>query len=60
MNEQPPFDAAALLDQLLHQGAPPGDEQQRAPLQWIDMSCWDRDPVPERKWAIKDLSLIHI
>jgi RecA-family ATPase len=54
MNEQPPFDAAALLDQLLHQGAPPGDEQQRAPLQWIDMSCWDRDPVPERKWAIKD------
>jgi len=20
---------------------------------WIDMSSWDRDPVPERKWAIR-------
>jgi len=24
------------------------------PLQWIDMSSWDRIPVPERKWAIRD------
>jgi RecA-family ATPase len=24
------------------------------PLQWLDMSTWDTDPVPERKWAIKD------
>jgi RecA-family ATPase len=23
-------------------------------LQWLDMSNWDRDPVPERKWAIRD------
>jgi RecA-family ATPase len=22
------------------------------PLQWLDMSNWDREPVPERKWAI--------
>ena len=24
------------------------------PLQWLDMSNWDTEPVPERKWAIKD------
>ena len=23
-------------------------------LQWLDMSAWDRKPVPERQWAIKD------
>jgi RecA-family ATPase len=23
-------------------------------LQWLDMSSWDREPVPERKWAIRD------
>ena len=25
-----------------------------APLDWLDMSSWDSDPIPERKWAIKD------
>jgi RecA-family ATPase len=25
-----------------------------APLAWVDMSSWDGEPVPERKWAIKD------
>jgi hypothetical protein len=24
------------------------------PLQWLDMSRWDHEPPPERKWAIKD------
>ena len=23
-------------------------------LPWLDMSSWDTDPLPERKWAIKD------
>jgi RecA-family ATPase len=23
-------------------------------LQWLDMSNWDREPIPERKWAIRD------
>src|SRR4051794_5436038 len=23
-------------------------------LKWLDMSKWDREPVPERKWAIRD------
>ncbi len=25
-----------------------------APVKWLDMSKWDGEPVPERKWAIKD------
>jgi RecA-family ATPase len=24
------------------------------PLKWLDISNWDREPVPERKWAIRD------
>jgi RecA-family ATPase len=24
------------------------------PLQWLDMSNWDNESVPERKWAIRD------
>jgi hypothetical protein len=24
------------------------------PLQWLDMSNWDNEPVPERQWAIRD------
>src|SRR5262249_15011748 len=28
------------------------------PLQWLDMSAWDREPVPERKWAILDRVLL--
>jgi hypothetical protein len=27
---------------------------EKDPLAWIDMSKWDSDPVPERKWAIRD------
>src|SRR5215831_2714961 len=27
---------------------------EKKPLPWLDMSTWDDDPVPERKWAIKD------
>jgi RecA-family ATPase len=27
---------------------------QRQPLQWLDMSSWDSEPVPEREWAIRD------
>jgi len=24
------------------------------PLRWLDMSAWDSQPIPERKWAIRD------
>jgi RecA-family ATPase len=23
-------------------------------IKWLDMSNWDREPIPERKWAIRD------
>jgi RecA-family ATPase len=26
----------------------------RLPLQWLDMSAWDNEPVPVRQWAILD------
>src|SRR5215475_912952 len=26
--------------------------EERTPLAWLDMSDWDRGPIPERKWAI--------
>jgi RecA-family ATPase len=29
-------------------------EPPRPPPRWMDMSAWDREPIPERKWAIKD------
>jgi RecA-family ATPase len=28
-------------------------------LTWIDMSNWDNEPVPERKWAIRDCVPLH-
>jgi RecA-family ATPase len=31
-----------------------GDNDTRASLSWLDMSSWDVEPVPERKWAIRD------
>lgn len=34
--------------------APPDFPVELPPLQWLDMSNWDREPVPERKWAIRD------
>jgi RecA-family ATPase len=30
------------------------DEAPLAPLAWIDMSRWDNEPAPQRKWAIHD------
>ena len=30
------------------------DNDAPAPLSWLDMSRWDDEPVPERKWAIRD------
>ena len=29
-------------------------EERQARIGWLDMSNWDNEPVPERKWAIKD------
>jgi len=32
----------------------PLDTELAAPPRWLDMSNWDHEPVPERKWAIRD------
>ena len=31
-----------------------GEQTKSPPIKWLDMSGWDIEPVPERKWAIKD------
>jgi RecA-family ATPase len=28
------------------------DSSPQPPLQWLDMSTWDHEPIPERQWAI--------
>jgi hypothetical protein len=40
----------ALLSKAQFEAKTGASEQ----LQWLDMSNWDNDPVPERQWAIKD------
>jgi RecA-family ATPase len=32
---------------------------ERGPLKWIDMANWDIEPLPERKWAIRDYVPLH-
>jgi RecA-family ATPase len=54
MNNEAPFDAASLLAMALQGQPEPKLEEPAPPLQWLDMSGWDREPVPERKWAIRD------
>jgi RecA-family ATPase len=36
-----------------------GHDEQRNPLQWLDMSNWDSEPVPQCKWAIRDRVPLH-
>jgi RecA-family ATPase len=38
----------------LASGATLDSAEKPAPFPWIDMSAWDSEPPPERKWAIKD------
>jgi RecA-family ATPase len=40
--------SGATIETTAEKPAPP------APFPWIDMSTWDSEPPPERKWAIKD------
>jgi RecA-family ATPase len=32
----------------------PDDHPLQTPLRWLDMSSWDHEPIPQRKWAIRD------
>jgi RecA-family ATPase len=54
MNYEAPFDAASLLAMASQGRSEPKPEAPPPPLQWLDMSSWDTEPIPERKWAIKD------
>ena len=40
-------------------GATANGGRDGSPLKWIDMSNWDKEPVPERKWAIRDCVPLH-
>jgi RecA-family ATPase len=46
------FDPKEFVDSSLQSALAPAEPL--PPLQWLDMSGWDRQPVPERKWAIRD------
>jgi len=41
-------------DWLQKQFADAAEQTKPKPLAWLDMSTWDSEPVPERKWAIRD------
>jgi RecA-family ATPase len=37
-----------------HPSAQDTEQTKAPPIKWLDMSNWDSEPVPERKWSIKD------
>jgi RecA-family ATPase len=48
------FDPKAYVDEALRRGPNgPVAPQPRTPLAWIDVSSWDRTPVPEREWLVR-------
>jgi RecA-family ATPase len=52
-----PADAVGIVaDAMIRSGieAKEPDISKPEPLPWLDMSAWDHQPIPERKWAIKD------
>lgn len=54
MNNEAPFDGKSLLALALEGQPQLKPEVPPPPLQWLDMSGWDSEPIPDRKWAIKD------
>jgi replicative DNA helicase len=50
-----PHEPIVDLATKLHRVAEDDDHlSNRRKRKWIDMSNWDNEPVPERKWAIRD------
>jgi RecA-family ATPase len=45
-----------LYDRLVGErtGRTDTDAKPRVGLPWLDMSSWDSEPIPQRKWAIRD------
>jgi RecA-family ATPase len=57
-DEPPPH--AEIPPEADRERDPNPDEPARPkPLQWLDMSRWDSEPVPQRKWAIRDRVPLH-
>jgi hypothetical protein len=50
----PPIAPAAPVTKVTPVPSGTPDDEHSSPLAWLDMSKWDTEPVPERKWAIKD------
>jgi len=51
------FDPRDFVDNVIRLAEatnPPRSPELLPPLQWLDMSNWDSEPVPQRKWAIRD------
>jgi hypothetical protein len=46
------FDINAFVDSAIRAHPIAPALEQLAPLQWVDMTRWDEEPIPERKWAI--------
>jgi RecA-family ATPase len=44
------IDPKILIAKAQAAGAP----EPRTPIQWIKMETWDKDPVPQRPWLIRD------
>jgi RecA-family ATPase len=44
--------AAPLWEPTTSESKPDGEPPKK--IQWLKMSNWDREPIPERKWAIPD------
>jgi RecA-family ATPase len=45
---------AGLLDEPVHASPDTAPDTAATKLQWLDMSKWDSEPPPKRKWAIRD------
>jgi RecA-family ATPase len=48
------LDPQTFVERALAGASPDAGAAPLAPLQWLDMSNWDNEPIPDRKWAIKD------
>lgn len=55
INELVNFCERASGTQPLQENSSSESAKDEAPkIQWLDMSNWDQEPVPQRKWAIRD------
>jgi RecA-family ATPase len=46
--------AREIADAAWGKPTPPRVKANGEALQWLDMSAWDTEPVPDRQWAIRD------